>query len=177
MRQPRAEPGAGPLLQPGLRRVADAALLGRGGQGQPEGVAVLRCGRVAGQAGLAAVAAHADQDALAQIGQFAARLPPRMRHGQLLLAGVPFAQLGKDPARLLTHRVVDLRQRDPAGRGDAQAVVGDHEADAAAARAQQDETDGLMFGRHLAPARARGQRFRARGGDAGGRVGRQPSAG
>ena len=102
--------------------------------------------------GLAAVAAHADDDAPAQIRQLAAGLPARVRHGQLPLAGVPFAQLVQDPAGFLAHRVVDLAQRDPVGRGDAQAVVGDDEADAAAARTQQHEADGLFVGVHLAPA-------------------------
>ena len=101
---------------------------------------------------LAAVAAHADDDAPAQIRQLAAGLPARVRHGQLPLAGVPFAQLVQDPAGFLAHRVVDLAQRDPVGRGDAQAVVGDDEADAAAARTQQHEADGLFVGVHLAPA-------------------------
>ncbi|MCY1362765.1 hypothetical protein D9M69_494980 [compost metagenome] len=154
-----AEPGAGALLQPGLRRIADAALVRRGGQRQPQRVAVLGGLGVAGQIGLAAVAAYADHDALAQVGQFPARLPARVRHGQLLLAGMPFAQLGEDPARFFAHRVVDLRQRDPIGGGDAQAVVRDHEADAAAARAQQHKADGLLFGRDFAPARAGRQRW------------------
>ena len=154
MRQARAEPGAGALLQPGLGGVADAALVGVGGQGQPQRVAVPWGVGVARERGLAAVAAHADDDAPAQIRQLAAGLPARVRHGQLPLAGVPFAQLVQDPAGFLAHRVVDLAQRDPVGRGDAQAVVGDDEADAAAARTQQHEADGLFVGVHLAPAGA-----------------------
>ncbi|MNQ51797.1 hypothetical protein D3C85_657930 [compost metagenome] len=173
MRQPRAEPGAGALLQPGLRRVADTALIGRGRQRQQQGVAVLRGVGIAGQAGLAAVATHAKHDALAQVRQFATGLPARVRDGQLLLAGMPFAQLGEDPAGFLAHRLVNLRQRDPTGRRHPQAVIGNDKAYAASARAQQHETDGLLLGGHLTPARAGRQRIRTGRGHARRRVGRQ----
>ncbi|MNV49646.1 hypothetical protein D3C71_1416070 [compost metagenome] len=173
MRQPRAKPGAGALLQPGLRRIADTALVGRGRQRQQQGVAVLRGVGIAGQAGLAAVATHAKHDALAQVRQFATGLPARVRDGQLLLAGMPFAQLGEDPAGFLAHRVVNLCQRDPTGRRHPQAVVGNDKTNAAPARAQQHETNRLLFGGHFTPARAGRQRIRTGRGHARRGIGRQ----
>ena len=135
----------------GLGGVADAARSALAGRAS-HSVSPSRGASASPESAAAAVAAHADDDAPAQIRQLAAGLPARVRHGQLPLAGVPFAQLVQDPAGFLAHRVVDLAQRDPVGRGDAQAVVGDDEADAAAARTQQHEADGLFVGVHLAPA-------------------------
>ena len=100
-----ARPGRRRGCGPGRRWRAGPATACR----RPRGVGVAR------ERSLAAVAAHADDDAPAQIRQLAAGLPARVRHGQLPLAGVPFAQLVQDPAGFLAHRVVDLAQRDQLG--------------------------------------------------------------
>ena len=149
MRQARAEPGAGALLQPGLGGVADAALVGVGGQGQPQRVAV-RGASASPERSLAAVAAHADDDAPAQIRQLAAGLPARVRHGQLPLAGVPFAQLVQDPAGFLAHRVVDLgvTQLGAVTRRPSSVMT----KPMLRRRERSSKADGLFVGVHLAPA-------------------------